>query len=347
MIDPLIPYLHEGPTHKYYAWIRNAMLDFVSNFHFDDNTTNFVDIIRHCSRIMFNTAHSLNARMLIFEFIFRPIILDAPQRDVERLFSDPTSDIIVFDIKQLIECVTSKPEEKSFEKIMSYSILGAVYDKCSLNCIKGNITTKYVGPGSTSTGKELTTTICKSAFSLLKQQALCSSSDIERLLFQTAYYCLSLIVAKTQQVEKFYDDFIFKHDFWDKVIDCQTLVSFTPKLTNTQVITLGRKGRKRVISPGRTTYFSQGHDDPLFLCSSLSQPIMTQKRREYSQIQLDDNIQATFIPPDDDIAMGEDEELEELTEESPPIAGFDDVSIEIDQKDFNNQLCMESLVRVC
>lgn len=348
MIDPLIPYLHEGSNHKYYTLIRNALLEFVSNFHFDDNIRNFVEISRYCSRIMFNTAHSLNTRMLIFDFIFRPIILDAPQHDIERIFSDPPSDIMVFDVKQLVERITSKPEEKSFEKTMAYSILGAVYDKCSLQCIKGSITTKYIGPGSTSTGKELTATICKSAFSLLKQQALSASSDIERLLFQTAYYCLSLIVAKTQQVEKFYDDFIFKHDYWDKVIDCLTSMSFPQKLTNPQVITLGRKGRKRVISRGRTAYFSQtqGNDDPLFLSSSLSQPFMTQKRREYSQIPIDDNIQATFIPPDDDIEMKEDEELEEVDEESPLIVGFDDVSIEIEQKDFNNQLCMESLTRV-
>ena len=219
-----------------------------------------------------------------------------------------------------------------------------MYDRCSLSSIKGNITRAFAGPAST--GKELTTTTCKAAFALLKSQSWSSSSELEKRLFQSAFYCLSLIVAKTQQAEDFFVTFIFKHEYWDKIIDCEIQMSFSQKLSNVKVTTLGRKGKNRIISRGlHNNILSTQSDDPLFLLSSLSQP-QSQRRKEFSQAVVDDVFQTTFVPPSDDIEMAEIEDDEEVIQELTPVHGLDDVCIEMELKDFNNQSCMEALVRV-
>jgi hypothetical protein len=48
-------------------------------------------------------------------------------------------------------------------------------------------------------------------------------------LYSSAYNCLSIVVGKTQNLEKFYNLFLFKsseNNFWIKIIDCDIVYDF-------------------------------------------------------------------------------------------------------------------------
>jgi NUC194 domain len=84
---------------------------------------------------------------------------------------------------------------------------------------------------SKSKGNELTSSLSKIAYKLLRT-LLPSHANIEikQRLYSTAFNCLTIIVAKTQSEEKFYDMFLFKEKngecVWSKLIDCTVTYKF-------------------------------------------------------------------------------------------------------------------------
>jgi hypothetical protein len=142
-------------------------------------------------------------------------------------------------------------EPQLLQVLCAFTIIETVYDRCTVEDIKGNITRAYAGDGAT--GKELTQAICRCAHKIIRQvpprlQQIPSSSSssislrggngntIESLAQRvqaSAFNCLLVVVAKTQQEEQFYDTFIFKEksvspdqQFWGNIIDCSLHYSF-------------------------------------------------------------------------------------------------------------------------
>jgi hypothetical protein len=115
-----------------------------------------------------------------------------------------------------------------FAQSCAYTILQHVYDRCSLDAIKGEIHLACIGP--TTTGKELTQFLCKNAHTKVLRTPFPSTvsaairPNVAQRLFSAAYNFLLMAVAKTQTDEKLFDNLLFKEKpgegVWQRIVDC-------------------------------------------------------------------------------------------------------------------------------
>ena len=84
---------------------------------------------------------------------------------------------------------------------------------------------------SKSKGNELTSSLSKISYKLLRTVLpSTANNEIKQRLYSIAFNCLTIIVAKTQCEEKFYDMFLFKEKngecVWSKLVDCTVTYEF-------------------------------------------------------------------------------------------------------------------------
>ena len=84
-----------------------------------------------------------------------------------------------------------------------------------------------------------------------------TTAALAQRLYAWAFTCLSLVVAKTQSEEKFFDMFLFKQkqgeSVWNRVVDCSSQYKFYSETDKFETVYLGGLG-------AGGTYVSHGSD---------------------------------------------------------------------------------------
>ena len=189
---------------------------------------------------------------------------------------------------------------------------------------------------SKSKGNELTSSLSKISYKLLRTiLPTTANNEIKQRLYSIAFNCLTIIVAKTQCEEKFYDMFLFKEKngecVWSKLVDCTVTYEFqsdTEKFETSYIGCLGNllgggrdnkggkigsgmsreRGRSRGVRPGLGTgsYISQYLSGSILESSSImtqgpnpfgSQALGGKRNGFYSQTQSQNQSQSQNLGP--------------------------------------------------
>ena len=233
-------------------------------------------LYRACVDVMLDEGENVPVKRAYFDGVCLPLLRRASDAGLVGIFTSPSGGGLRPSciIKQLVETI-QKPLGSTGGEAMSlsdslpagvgpgsalleaarvstyvqgcaYSLLAALYDRCSLASIKRELTTAYCHAGLAAdavrpvvTGKELTVAICRVAHKAVRStrmhapqgsreggsiaDAVTEEQTIQQQLWSNAYNCLCIVVAKTQADEQFFDKFLFKEQasemFWYHVID--------------------------------------------------------------------------------------------------------------------------------
>jgi hypothetical protein len=187
-------------------------------------------IISFCIDLIIDEGQDLIVKKTVFNQFCIPILLKCNEEALVNIFCTTTStlgNLSTFQslkkfsslnsnntnvIKVLYEIIQKDPnllyntEEITnllFVQSCCYRMIETLFDKCSLNTIKKELTQAFVGGGSTTpnvSGKEFYQAICKIIHKLLRTKLLVivSTNEISNLLYSSAFRCMCLTVAKTQ-----------------------------------------------------------------------------------------------------------------------------------------------------
>ena len=114
---------------------------------------------------MMSNAQNIAVKYIISTKLFLPLLQNCPSKYVQDLFCHVSNDSLL-DIRRIVDMLT-RGTAHLYNKTIAYTILGVMYDRCSIDYIREVLTKRFVGHIKESTGKELTQAIIKAANHLL------------------------------------------------------------------------------------------------------------------------------------------------------------------------------------
>lgn len=342
-------------------------------------------ICGYCIEEITDEYQDLNVKQVLFDDLCVPILLRLSSAELISLFCEPlnsfrlvggSSKCVLLQLYDVIqtELTTMETADRKvclvFNQACAYRFIETLFEKCSLQEIKGEVTTAFAGVQST--GKELTQSICKAAYKLLKASITCANTVAIQALYSSAYRCLALTVAKTQIDEKFFETFLFKEAvgeyIWSRFIDCHEEYSFTSRSGPFETIPISgtrfleSRPWNQAQSMG-SLHMSQYLSGTLLEGSnafsrSSSQPDRGTERRgvgvesvefESSQYDVLMSQAARSAPVEaskESVTSEPSYDIDSLQANSDLVKGLDDQIIYLELNDVNKQAVMPILVRV-
>jgi hypothetical protein len=213
----------------------------------------------YCAKQILDEYQDLSVKHTLFTHLLVPTLLRCPtpalvhifaasraatqalHQDLQFSFSDGagagagTSNSAV--VKQLCDILQREPHAtlrtagsdaavaQVYLQSCAYRMLEALFDRCSLSVLKGQVTQAFVGTTDGVTGKELTQAVCRAAHKQMRAPKLPADvvpAQLTTGLYAAAFRCLTVTVAKTQTEEQFFDTFLFKEkpdeEVWERMV---------------------------------------------------------------------------------------------------------------------------------
>ena len=252
LLKPLLSSFREGPNHRYYHRLCEAIKSVANDVALPGPTDNQTcnhdftevkELCNFCIDLILDSLQDFIVKRTFFELLFLPTISKMNSKQVVSLFSiDPKVgdglrlqhensnqtlvrtmyEIVVKEVSLGIMEDEFEVKGKLYLQIACFKIFGFLYDFSNLTDIKTSLTQAYVGSEAV-TGKELTQALCKVAFKVSKSSFV-SDERFRSLVLElqsSAYECLAITVSKTQSDEQFFDTFLFKvkpgEDLWNRI----------------------------------------------------------------------------------------------------------------------------------
>ena len=297
---PLLPSLREGEKHLYFPWFGETLSALAASASMQRNNRNnetyekstSVDttipsvsvlqiVCTYCLEIAFDDSEDLSVKQTLFDSLCVPVLYSCNPHDMITFFISSWNNLKItsfacgvstgvikalYDITQKdlkLAVGTGSLENLIFLQSCCYKLIEVLYDRCTLQQIKNEISVEFAGPGSK--GNELTSAVSKSAYKLLRNpipelKNIPISEILSQRLYSYALNCLAIVVAKTQNEEKFYDMFLFKQkpgeQVWSRIVDCCTKYKFFSETEKFATVFIGAgniiDGRKRTVDQMRT-----------------------------------------------------------------------------------------------
>ena len=183
------------------------------------------------------------------------VLYDITQRELQSLTTTTTT----------TDNDNSELETLKFLQSCSYKLIEIMYDRCPLSVLKNEISKSFFGPNAK--GNELTGSVSKSAYKLVRtllpgtytendknnennDNNENNESNVSSRLYSSAFNCLGITVAKTQNEEKFYDMFLFKQKpgecVWARLVDCKRQYKFYTETENFKTVYIGSGTAERM-----------------------------------------------------------------------------------------------------
>ena len=352
LLGPLLPAFREGPSHRYYTWLIDALKNLAvsisisqSNGGHENESTGIQKVCGYCLTIAADEGEDFAVKKAFFDSFCVPILSSCSPYLLADFLSGSWANLKVGPIranisvsKRMNEIIQKETKlgDTSFStdtllflQSCCFKIFEISYDRLSLGTLKGCVADSFLAlkerslpylqsqfqsqsqvqiqiqikseSTAKSKGNELTSSLSKIAYKLLRTVLpSTANNEIKQRLYSVAFNCLTIIVAKTQSDEKFYDMFLFKEKngefVWSKLIDCTLTYEFRSDTKTFETSYLGclggligtrdrsRKGAKigsemvRERRRGRGVHTSSGSYISQYLSGSIleSSSVMTQ-----------------------------------------------------------------------
>ena len=293
LLGPLLPAFREGPSHRYYTWLIDALKDLAVSISlsqsdyttislqsgYENQSTGVQKVCGYCLIIASDEGEDLAVKKTFFDSFCVPILSSCSPKLLADFLSGSWSNLKVGPLgtdvsvaKKMNEIIQKEmkigdsifaTDTLLFLQSCCFKMFEISYDRLSLGTLKGCVADSFLAlqvktlppslpqsqsqslsqsqfhsqiqikseTASKSKGNELTSSLSKISYKLLRTVLpTTANNEVKQRLYSIAFNCLTIIVAKTQCEEKFYDMFLFKEKngecVWSKLVDCTITYEF-------------------------------------------------------------------------------------------------------------------------
>lgn len=268
MLSALLPSLREGDVHVYYDAIKSTLHSIANDINVEhpgqqsqlfQSYTAVHELCKFCFEQIFDIYQDLSVKHILFHSLLKHVLRNSSSMILIEIFSSLsyfqdnlhkvtvikylcdilTKDINVIYLKSGYEDAERLIDMQSF----AYNIIEILYDNCDVSILKSKITEAFTNdPSKTNTGNELTLALIKVAYKQLRPD---NNSSYLKMplkttskLYSSAFCCLGIVIAKTQEKEGNFDKFIFQEkpneDVWKRVLS-YSLFDENEKILNSNI----------------------------------------------------------------------------------------------------------------